>query len=128
MEAEVGEGFRDFREEGAERFNLFGGDFDAGFGVEMADAGAVEAVAEEDDFGEFDLVEFGAGDGLAVGDAGAEAGAGWFVPIGETEVFGEVADVVFVESVFGEGGADLVLAGGLQAGAVVAEVVGVGAV
>lgn len=89
---------------------------------------ANEAEGLEDEFGLLDLAEFRGGDFGTVGNPRGEAGVGGFVPVGEAEFLRVGADGGFVDFGFLQGGADAVFAGGAEAGAVVTEVVGIGAV
>ena len=107
---------------------LIGVDLKAGDRVVVAHAVASVAEGFEDELCLFDLAKLIGGDFGAVGNAGGEAGVGGFVPVSETEFLGVGSDGRFVDLRFLQRGADAMLASGAEAGAVVAEIVGVGAV
>ena len=87
-----------------------------------------EAEVAQDVLGGFDAVQGFDGYGGAVGDAGGQAGLCRLVPQGDAEPLGGGAHLGFVHLRLDHGAADFMLGGGGHAGAVVAEVVGVGAV
>ncbi len=106
--------------EGSEREGarkVFAGDLDAGKVVVVADADLEKAKAVEGGFGLLDLQKALPGDGEAVGDAGGEAGGGWFVGEGEAGLAGELADLQFCELGGDERGESSVFGGGALPGA-----------
>ena len=128
---EVTEGLEaggDFVAVGEGEFHLVGGDLDAAELVVVAGADLAEAEVAQDVLGGFDAAQGLDGYGGAVGDAGGQAGLGGLVPQGYAEPFGGGADLGLVHLGFDHGAADVVLGCGGHAGAIVAEVVGVGAV
>ena len=128
---EVAQGFElgcDLVAVGECEFHLVGGDLDAAEFVVVAGADLAESEIAQDVLGGFDASQGLDGYGGAVGDAGGEAGLGRLVPQWDAEPFGSGAHLSFVHLGFDHGTADVVLGCGGHAGAIVAEVVGVGAV
>ena len=94
----------------------------------VADADIVEAKVAQDILGKLDHVQLLRGDGLAVGDPGAEAGHLGFVGGRQPEPGRERADIGFGEAGLLEGCADLELLRGAGTGPKVPDIAGVFAV
>lgn len=107
---------------------VFGGDFDAGELLVVADADMGEAGGFQEGFEAVDLFQALRSDACAVGETTGETSSGGFVPGVQAEGFGGIADIGLGEAQRDEGALDVGFAGSLKAWAIVSEIVGVGAV
>lgn len=107
---------------------VFGGDFDAGELLVVADAHVGEAGGFQEGLEAIDLFEAFRRDAGAIRETTGETSCGGFVPGVQTQGLGGVANIGFGEAESDEGAFDVGFAGGLKARTVVAEIVGVGAV
>ena len=116
-------------------FSLFHGSgelvwtyLDAGYLIMVANSQLPEAKFAQRGLGLLNLSQLLGGDLRTVGNPGREAGVGGAVPVGETQFLCPAPDFLLADPGFLEGTADPVFPGGSQAGAMVPDVVRVGAV